>query len=162
VITFTNPNSLLDFKTLVENNIVPYLKRSFSANGEHNGLINALMTRSTSIDKLRTWLSTHMKIGKAIDAENGDVMYQYQKGMDALNNETIVLGQNEFKVTDVLYLYNLIVNKDKPGFDRLTKLFGKYISDSNSYAVKFYEYYNKIDTKDKKAFKEDLSQYEKD
>lgn len=161
VITFTNPNSLLDFKTLVETNIIPYLKRSFSANDIHNGLVNSFMTRSTSLDRARTWLSTHMKIGKAVDAENGDIMYQYQKGMDALDNEVIVLGKNEFKVTDILYLYNLIVNKDKPGFDRLTKLFGKYISNSNSYAVKFYEYYNKIDSKTKKAFKEDLTNNEK-
>jgi len=65
--------------------------------------------------------------------------------MDLLSNEKIKLGDQEFKVDDLLFLYNLIVNKDKPGKDRLTKLFGKYISKNNSFASRFYQYYTQVD-----------------
>lgn len=140
MITFDSTESLLDFKNLMEKNIIPSLKTKID-----NSLLSSLVTRSSSFDRTRTWLTTKVSIGKVTNPENGQILFEYQKGMDSLSNEKIKLGDQEFKVDDLLFLYNLIVNKDKPGKDRLTKLFGKYINKNNSFASRFYQYYIQID-----------------
>lgn len=140
MITFDSTESLLDFKNLMEKNIIPSLKTKVD-----NSLLRSLVTRSSSFDRTRTWLTTKVSIGKVTNPENGQILFEYQKGMDSLSNEKIKLGDQEFKVDDLLFLYNLIVNKDKPGKDRLTKLFGKYINKNNSFASRFYQYYTQVD-----------------
>lgn len=140
MITFDSTESLLDFKNLMEKNIIPSLKTKID-----NSLLSSLVTRSSSFDRTRTWLTTKVSIGKVTNPENGQILFEYQKGMDLLSNEKIKLGDQEFKVDDLIFLYNLIVNKDKPGKDRLTKLFGKYISKNNSFASRFYQYYTQVD-----------------
>lgn len=49
-------------------------------------------------------------------------------------------------------MYNLIVNKDKPGADRLTKLFANYVSNPNNLSALYYVFYNKIDNGNKDLF----------
>lgn len=96
-------------------------------------------------------------MGKALDPKNLDVLFNYQEGLDILDKENIImqLGDNEFRATDLFFLYNLIVNKDRSGTDRLTRLFKNYISDSNSLAADLYTYYSNIDSGDENLFEED-------
>ena len=151
-IDLTNDTSLANFKLAMENNILPYLKREFS----DNQFIKGLIIRKAANQKNRTWISTKVRMNKLNDPKNLDLLFQYQKDFDKLvsDNVNIELGQNSFNVADLFYLYNLIVNKDKFGSDRLTKLFGNYVSNPNNISRNFYKFYSDIDSGEEQLFDE--------
>ena len=148
VIDFTNDLSLFNFKLVMENNIVPYLKSKY----KDNDFISGLITRKKDN---RSWLTTKVRMNKLNDAKNLDLLVNYQKGFDKLMDQSIKIGDTEFKILDLLFLYNVIVNKDKAGSDRLTKLFKNYISNPNSISRSFYEYQSDIDSGKIDLFTED-------
>jgi hypothetical protein len=95
-------------------------------------------------------------MNRLMDAKNLDLLHNYQKGFNELvdNDITIKLGKNTFKVADLFFIYNLIVNKDRSGSDRLTKLFASYISNPNNISKSFYQFYERIDSGKEELFDE--------
>lgn len=154
IIDFKSDDSLANFKQMMENNIVPYLKKIYP----NNSFVKGLLIRKRSLEKDRTWISTRVRMGKALDPKNLDTMFNYQNGFDELhkNSEKLVFGNTEFAISDLFFLYNLIVNKDRGGYDRLTKIFKNYISDKNSLALDLYKYYTLIDSGDEPLFDVDI------
>lgn len=144
IINFKDDVSLANYKKFVEDNLVPYLKKTYP----DNNFLKGLIVRKDTFNKEKSWLSTKVRMGKALDPKNLDVLFNYQEGLDTLDKDNIAvqLGDNNFRATDLFFLYNLIVNKDRSGTDRLTRLFKNYISDSNSLAADLYTYYSKIDS----------------
>jgi hypothetical protein len=60
-----------------------------------------------------------------------------------------IYGEN-LKWGELLYTYNLIINKDKFGPNRLTKIFEDYMHKDNSLAYKLAMHYGKFEKGDKK------------
>lgn len=150
---FTEDLMLVNFKRLMEENILPYLKKN-----RDNDFLNGLVLRQ-STDKERSWISTRVRMNRLIDIKNLDLLFTYQKGFDSLaeDNITIKLGKNTFRVDDLFFLYNLVVNKDRFGSDRLTKLFGKYVSNPNNNIPKsLYTFYSDLDSGDSNLFDETM------
>ena len=147
IINFSDDVSLANFKIAMENNIVPYLKRKYE-----NDFINGVIVRRDTANRERSWIGTLLRMDKLTDPKNLDSLFNYQKGMDALSKERIKFGESEFRLDDLFFIYNLIVNKDRFGSDRLTKLFKNYITDRNSLAADLYEYYSDIDSGKKELY----------
>lgn len=152
-LNFSNDLDLFNFKLIMEKNLLPYLKKKFP----DNKFLSGLVLRSKNIGGTeRTWISTRVRMNKLMDPKNLELLFNYQRGFDELykNNERLTIGDNEFKIADLFFLYNLIVNKDRFGSDRLTKLFRNYIQDINSIAKNFYSFYAKIDSGENELFDE--------
>lgn len=136
-----------EFKNFMEFNLLPFLQKH--ENFSNNAFIKGLTTNSSRRENDRTWLSTKVKMGKLMDPVNSEIFFNYEIGLDELDNENnyIKFGEESYNIADLFFLYNLIVNKDKPGKDRLTKLFKNYIQTS-PLAIEFYNLYAELDRKE--------------
>ena len=97
-------------------------------------------------------------MNKLLDPKNLDLLFNYQKGFDALNKtgEAIHFGDSKFRISDLFFMYNLIVNKDRFGSDRLTRLLSNYVQDINSVAKDYYQFYSDIDSRQIPLFDENM------
>lgn len=157
VIDFTDNNSIVNFKNMVESNLIPYLKTNEATSEElSNNFISGLLIRGNNKEGKRSYLSTRIRMGQAEDPKNLEVMFNYQQGMDKLATLSVQFGEKSYNVRDLLFIYNLIVNKDRYGSDRLTRLFKNYVSDINGEAKDFYTFYSEIDKGSEKLFDGEL------
>ena len=138
----------------MERNILPYLRKIYPDNDFLKGLI--IRSRAFQEKNSRTWISTKIRMNKLTDPKSLDILFNYQNGLDTLDkmDSKLKFGNVEYKISDLFFLYNLIVNKDRFGSDRLTKLFKNYVTDHNSLASDLYEYYSKIDSGEEELFDE--------
>lgn len=152
---FSTDLNLYNFKLAMERNIIPYLKVKYNDNKFLSGLIERKRPQG-GVD--RTWISTKVRMNRLMDPKNLDLLHHYKKDFDELvnSNKKLKVGNSEIKIADLFFLYNLIVNQDKFGSDRLTKLFRNYVTNINSVSRSFYEFYSDIDSGKEPLFDEDF------
>ena len=121
------------FKHLMEDWIVPELKKQF----ENNAFLQALIkttdkTKSGTRSYLKLPISM-MDIDKSIEIET-----KYNSYLNAFDEISTQMFAG-MKIADLFYLYNLIVNKDSFGQKSMTRLFENLVnSEKGSFLVNDY------------------------
>ena len=67
---------------------------------------------------------------------------------DLANKNTTLknVSGKDIKWGDILYMYNLVINKDRFGSDKMTKIFETYAMNENSMPYKLSQYYSRYDS----------------
>lgn len=160
MIDLNDPKSFINFKTMMESNIIPYLKQITKNEDIKNSFISGLVVRGSTKKDERTYLSTKLRPSVADNPKNLEIMEKYQEGFDALSNIDLKIGDKIYNPQDLLFIYNLIINKDRPGSDRLTIFFKNYVSNVNSESSSFYKFISDIDSDEIDIFTpENISKY---
>lgn len=135
-------SSIASFKYIFENQIIPDLKRGITydyQNGEVVQVHNDGLENNPFIKSLIKGFDRDTPLYKAdinmmtIDSSNDSkIKFQtYLKGLKALKNIKV----NGIPLSNLFVLYNLIVNKDQYGSDRLTTLFDSFLQDFDSLSM---------------------------
>ena len=137
-----SPGSIASFKSLFENQIIPDLKRGIIKDIRDGKVIEINMDsliRNPFVKSLIRGFDKEVPIYKCdlnmmtIDNSNDSkIKFQtYLKGLKELKNVTI----NNVPLSDLFVLYNLLVNKNQYGSDRLTTLFDSFLQSSEQLSM---------------------------
>lgn len=147
-------SSIASFKYLFENQIIPDLKRGIIRDFR-NGKVAEInvddLIRNPFIKSLIRGFNKDVPLYKCdlnmmtIDNSNDSkVKFQtYLKGLKALKSIFI----NNVPLSDLFVLYNLLVNKNQYGSDRLTTLFDSFLQNSEQLSMikRYLEYIGDLD-----------------
>lgn len=131
-ISLTDGKSIRTFKIWMENFLIPSLRNSSSGTfniGEnviHTDKENMfLKLLQYSVDKGLIYKKLDFNLSGNIDSQHKAL--QTQELMDAFDSLDANNRNLPFKISDYFMMYNIIVNKNNPGNDRLTNLFSSSI-----------------------------------
>lgn len=149
-----SPGSIASFKHLFENQIIPDLKRGVIRDIRDGKIVEINvdeLIRNPFIKSLIRGFDRDVPLYKCdlnmmtIDNSNDSkIKFQaYLKGLKALKNITI----NNVPLSDLFVLYNLLVNKNQYGSDRLTTLFDSFLQSSEQLSMikNYLEYIGDLD-----------------
>lgn len=144
-ITLDSYDGIAQFKHYFENVLIPGLRQGTiyddnnSQIGRSNDFIQSLIRgrdKDTPIYKCSLDMLT------AGNNENSKKQFEtYVKGLDQLQKHKI----NGTKVSDLFVLYNLIINKNNYGSDRLTSLFKSFSQSDNNGMFRYLNWIGKTD-----------------
>lgn len=152
-ISLTEPHSIATFKKVFENVIIPGLQKGRYYDGTEmienenlktNSFIQNLI-RATDKD-IPLYKADLDMLAKDSSASNIVKFQDYVNGLRLLQNCYI----NNIPLSDWFMIYNLIVNKNNYGSDRMTTLLQEFVSDSKSnFLTKYLNHIGKLDYKQK-------------
>lgn len=142
LLRFDSLSSIASFKYIFENQIIPDLKEGITydyQNGEVVQMQNDDLKSNPFIQALIKGSDHDIPLYKAninmmtIDSSNDSkIKFQtFLKGLKELKNIKV----NGIPVSDLFVLYNLIVNKNQYGSDRLTTLFDSFLQNYDSLSM---------------------------
>ena len=147
IISLRDDVEIANFKLAVENLILPILQKHL---GENN-----FFRLNTINDKFNMKMTT---LGSEIPLRNSNIPVLIEKFSKVLNlfdtidlrfkyNTSIKNTEGEYlKWKDLLFTYNLLVNNEKYGDNRLTALFQNYMGDKDGFGYDYIKYYREIDS----------------
>ena len=147
IISLRDDVEIANFKLAVENLILPILQKHL---GENN-----FFRLNTMNDKFNMKMTA---LGSEVPLRNSNIPVLIEKFSKVLNlfdtidlrfkyNTSIKNTEGEYlKWKDLLFTYNLLVNNEKYGDNRLTALFQNYIGDADSFGYDYIKYYREIDS----------------
>ena len=146
-IKLNNPVGIANFIKVVETYIIPYLKSKYSDNKFFQDMI---YERSKYGNKFRPKLNYSSKEKDEIKLKD---YYEVQKSFNEVYNNSIhedlfkfADGSNKsITIGDILFMYNTIINKDKFGPAKFTKIFDKYVNEEKSIAKDLLFTYSKFE-----------------
>lgn len=135
--------NIANFKKLMDEDIIPKIISTYPNNHFAKALTRAIKEDSiTGLPKFQWRLVLQMM--NIADSQQTQTMYEnILSDFDAIANKKI----NGWKIADLFYLYNLIVNKDAFGNDSLTRVFENLVTSKNSSGLinSFYQYISDLD-----------------
>lgn len=153
-LTFDSLSDVASFKHLMENTIIPNLKEGIyydKQGGKIVRMVDPSIKNNRFIQSLIKADSKGMPLYKCdldmltIDnSTNSRLKFQkYIKGLQALQKTKI----NGMPLSDLFVLYNLVVNKNQYGSDRMTTLFDSFIQNNGQLSLikKYLNYVGKLD-----------------
>lgn len=154
LLRLNSPGSIASFKHLFENQIIPDLKRGIIRDIREGKVVEINvddLIRNPFIKSLIRGFDRDVPIYKCdlnmmtIDTSNDSkIKFQtYLKGLKALKSVVI----NNVPLSDLFVLYNLLVNKNQYGSDRLTTLFDSFLQNSEQLSMikQYLEYIGNLD-----------------
>ena len=142
-ITLDSTINIANFKKLMDEDIIPKIISAYPKNHFAKALTRAIKEDSvTGLPKFQWRLVLQMM--NIADSQQTQTMYEnILSDFDAIANHKI----NGWKIADLFYLYNLIVNKDAFGNDSFTRVFENLITSKNSSGLinSFYQYVSDLD-----------------
>ena len=160
-ITLDSGYSIATFKHLMDNYIIPLLK---TKNEFSNNMFIKSLNRAIIPDNINKVNRTLWRLPFDISTSENSKKTQmlYQDILEDFNNisDKIIPEIKGWKIGDLFYLYNLIVNKDSFGKNSFTKLFENLVQSNNtSYLINdFYHWVSILDNS--KEAREKLLQYD--
>jgi hypothetical protein len=156
IIDLTNDYGIANFKRMMENLVLPILK-----NSQKSGLGDMLRLKSVknpfgiyttqivSVFGLSS-LDSEVNLAKYQEILNhfNEVDYKIEHDKRITNNDNKIIPYQE-----LLYIYNLIVNNEAYGDNRLTALFQDYMKDPSTIAYKYLNYSREVDLRHVDIFK---------
>lgn len=134
---------IASFKDLFENVIIPNLKRGKVYDFNNGNVIERSVPELVSNDFIQSLIRTNDRFGmpfyrcelnmRTIEESNDSKIrfHKYLTGLQALTNIRI----NNIPLSDLFALYNLIVNKNQFGDNRLTTLFDAFVRNKSQSAL---------------------------
>lgn len=159
IIDLTTDFGIANFKKAMEELIFPILKRSQSS---QLGSLLRLKSLRNPYGLFTSQITPTFGISSLDNAVN---VTKYQALLHDFNQvdfkiESVnkIEGKNKsiLRYKDLFYLYNLIVNNEQYGDNRLTPIFQDYVKDRNSIAYKYLDFSRKIDLREVDIFKIDI------
>lgn len=154
LLEFDSLSDVASFKYLFENSIVPNLKRGIIydyQNGKVVQIIDDSLKSNKFIQSLIKGDHRGMPLYKCDldmltteNSQNSKIKFQdYIKGLQALQKVKI----NGIALSDLFVLYNLVVNKNQYGSDRMTTLFDQFIQNNGQLSLirKYLNYVGELD-----------------
>lgn len=160
IINFTKQGDLASFKAYFENTLIPGLKNGIIYDYDKNREVKEIkilgLKDNRFIQSLIRGRDGAMPYYKCnldlLSAKNTDVSKRQlqiiTKGLSELSTYKI----NGTKISDLFMMYNLIVNKNQYGSDRMTTLFENFLENSTKKNNIIYKYLNWVGSLD---FKKD-------
>lgn len=149
-----SPGSIASFKHIFENQIIPDLKRGILrdfVNGKMIEIDVNELIRNPFVKSLIRGFNKDIPLYKCdlnmmtIDSSNDSkIKFQaYLKGLKGLKSVSL----NGVPLSDLFVLYNLVVNKNQYGSDRLTTLFDSFLQSSEQLSMirQYLEYIGDLD-----------------
>ena len=145
IIYLDTPKGIANFIYNVEQIIIPHLKRKNPDNKFMNDLIYESGNRYSK--KFRP------KLNYSSNEQDEIKLLEYDESLKSFNrisNNSIeegmfTFGNKSLSVGDIMFLYNTIVNKDKFGPARLTKIFDNYVQTEGSLAQDLLFHYSRME-----------------
>ena len=145
IIYLDTPKGIANFIYNVEQIIIPHLKRKNPDNKFMNDLIYESSNRYSK--KFRP------KLNYSSNEQDEIKLLEYDESLKSFNrisNNSIeegmfTFGNKSLSVGDIMFLYNTIVNKDRFGPARLTKIFDNYVQTEGSLAQDLLFHYSKME-----------------
>lgn len=135
---------LAQFRFVMENNIIPYLK----SKARTNGFLKEYAFGEHKNYNLRNKLSYYMDPSNLQELNNLEIgMAQIIKSSNPLFNlpiKKVNEGIESMKAIDLLYLYDLLINEGRFGGNRATILFSKDIKDRSALSRQFVDFQTKV------------------
>lgn len=135
--------NIANFKKLMDEDIIPKIISAYPKNHFAKALTRAIKEDSvTGLPKFQWRLVLQMM--NIADSQQTQTMYEnILSDFDAIANHKM----NGWKIADLFYLYNLIVNKDAFGNDSFTRVFENLVTSKNSSGLinSFYQYISDLD-----------------
>lgn len=154
LLSFDSLSDVASFKYLFENSIVPNLKRGIVLdyqNGQVTQIVDEDLKSNKFIQSLIKGDHRGMPLYKCDldmltteNSQNSKIKFQdYIKGLQALQKIKI----NGIALSDLFVLYNLVVNKNQYGSDRMTTLFDQFIQNNGQLSLirKYLNYVGDLD-----------------
>lgn len=142
-ITLDSTINIANFKKLMDEDIIPQIISAYPNNHFAKALTRAIKEDSvTGLPKFQWRLVLQMM--NIADSQQTQTMYEnILSDFDAITNKKM----NGWKIADLFYLYNLIVNKDAFGNDSFTRVFENLVTSKNSSGLinSFYQYISDLD-----------------
>lgn len=142
-ITLDSTINIANFKKLMDEDIIPKIISTYTNNHFAKALTRAIKEDSvTGLPKFQWRLVLQMM--NIADSQQTQTMYEnILSDFDAIANHKM----NGWKIADLFYLYNLIVNKDAFGNDSFTRVFENLVTSKNSSGLinSFYQYISDLD-----------------
>lgn len=142
-ITLDSTINIANFKKLMDEDIILKIISAYPNNHFAKALTRAIKEDSvTGLPKFQWRLVLQMM--NIADSQQTQTMYEnILSDFDAIANKKI----NGWKIADLFYLYNLIVNKDAFGNDSFTRVFENLVTSKNSSGLinSFYQYISDLD-----------------
>jgi hypothetical protein len=142
ILDFSNAYSIAQFKFLMDNYIISGMKKV------NNEFLNELKKKPSGNFNMKKHVSFYNDIWNFEKLNSLDS--EMLKLIDDSKTYSITALKTEENLSnigfaDLLFLYNLIVNKDRYGGDRATMFFNQYVLKDGSYAQSFYKFQNEQD-----------------
>lgn len=150
-IDLSTPQGMLSFKAIFENEVIPNLRNGQFWNGEKMITLPELENNKFVQGLIRT-VDGQMSLYKAdIDmlakdssASNINKFQDYVTGLKILSKKEYKI--NNVPLSDWFIIYNLIVNKNNYGSDRMTTLLQEFIQEGNSnFLTRYLNHIGKLD-----------------
>lgn len=156
LLRFNSLGDVASFKYLFENTIIPNLKEGIIYDYQ-NGQVVEVRNSTLSSNKFIQSLIKGDNKGIPLYKCNLDMMtidnsplskikfQNYVKGLQEL--QKIKINNNSISLADLFVLYNLIVNKDQYGSDRMTTLFDTMVQSKNELSLinKYFKFVGDLD-----------------
>lgn len=156
LLRFNSLGDVASFKYLFENTIIPALKEGIIYDYQ-DGQIVKVQNSTLSSNKFIQSLIKGDNKGIPLYKCNLDMMtidnsplskikfQNYVKGLQEL--QKIKINNNSISLADLFVLYNLIVNKDQYGSDRMTTLFDTMVQSKNELSLinKYFKFVGDLD-----------------
>jgi hypothetical protein len=129
--TLSNQIEKRNFKAFIENVVVPLLKEQYPENAFVSNLefgIKDLKLDSSGIDEVYLKLNINMM---SVDnsVKNRSEYDEILKGFNDLQYSMFKFNEYSYNIIDLIFIYNLIVNKDRFGQTSFTRLFEDIINN---------------------------------
>jgi hypothetical protein len=165
IIDLTTDYGIANFKKIMETLIFPILKES-----EKSKLGELLRTRSlrNPYGLFTTQITPTFGISSLDNSVNvakfQDLLYNFNQVDNKIERELVIQNAKGTNLLyqDLFYLYNLIVNNEQYGDNRLTALMQDYVKDPRSIAYKYLHYSTKVDLREVDIFKINIDQKDLD
>lgn len=142
LLRLTSYGDIATFKSLFENQIIPDLKRGIITDIKNGNIIKVnnknlidnpfIKSLITGFDKDTPLYKCDLNMLTISNSNDSKIkFYRYLKGLKELKSYTI----NNIPLSDLFVLYNLVVNKDRYGSDRLTTLFDSFLQSSEELSM---------------------------
>lgn len=142
---FGSKSDIASFKYIFENIIIPNLKRGITQNYVNGKVVETQSSEILSNQFIQALLKAsyrdvplykvNLNMLTIEDSTESQRKFQiYTKGLQELSNKYI----NGVSISDWFILYNIAVNKNQYGADRLTTLFDKFVTTNQSVLINRY------------------------
>ena len=156
IFDLTDAEGIRTFKYLFENYILKdILKKEYKNNAFVKNLQLVLDKKSTNreiFEKSKSYIKLKINMKNLTNPSDINLYFEILNGFNVLsdqNSPIVNVYGKPIKWGELLYVYNLIVNKDKFGPNKLTKIFEDYMQKENSIAYKLAMHYSKFDSNKK-------------